>query len=420
MQHIRPTAARQDIGCAQRAGSVSWQVGESLGRGLVMAAANTFLGLPNLIRHFRGQEPRWLWIPGHAERRDTARKQAVRELRCASRGPALVTLVHLREALGAMGREGLPDRLRAMPRPEAGYFATRLDRRVREPELRHGAMPLRLGLPLLAAYYARKYDAKIEFPDSHEDSLVASEFALNPRSFIDRLRQGSGDVRHAFCLDGAHSIPVVYMREGGKEAVLVADSQGGHSQIARDIAQAFAKDAPGLRVYEVCGKRQNDFYSCYTDAVKTAVTLTGRTQNVDGSHGRYRVPNLIGELEGRCAEPQHGVRSVRLPAELLKLSQSRQFVADQMRKRGDPALRDDPLGRKLQQVMADYSVKRTVNGEQRQSLDYLRQKGLAYAEIIQIEFYNQQLIAALGADAWTVREQNEFARQMKALLRSTV
>ncbi len=107
-----------------------------------------------------------------------------------------------------------------------------------------------------------------------------------------------------------------------------------------------------------------------------------------------------------------------LPAELLKLSQSRRFVADQMDKRRDPVLRDDSLGRKLNQVMADYSVKRTVNGEQRQSLDYLRQKGLAYAEIIQIEFYNQQLKTTLGADVWTVREQNEFARQLKALLRT--
>jgi hypothetical protein len=56
--------------------------------------------------------------------------------------------------------------------------------------------------------------------------------------------------------------------------------------------------------------------------------------------------------------------------------------------------------------------------EKMKKADYLRQKGLRYAEIVQIEYYNQQLKTSLGDDKWNKARQDEFARQLKALIRS--
>jgi hypothetical protein len=284
------------------------------------------------------------------------------------------------------------------------------------------------GRRLLVDHYRRKYNADIVLPGSDQNPVSHVTFASVAQAHIEPLRKRPGDVRCAFNLGGKHAVPVIYIKERGREALLVADSLGGSKS---DVARALA-DQYGLKditIYRVDENRQLDYFSCYADAMKFAATITGHVRNEDGSFGDYLLPNVLEELESRRKESIYpgNVWAVTLPAELAKLAQIDKFIGAQKGTDPEKRMPSDPKRRTLTDFRDPYET--TVTWKKpgktpadptitfpRSINDSLRHKGFRYAELIQIAHYNRQM-EDLFPDKWPAARQLEFERCLKRVVR---
>ena len=79
------------------------------------------------------------------------------------------------------------------------------------------------GLQLLARYYQKKYQTDINF--LKYDMLTFYQFS--DECIDEELRKKTGDFRHCFIIDDdTHAVPILYIKENDKEAMLVANSVG--------------------------------------------------------------------------------------------------------------------------------------------------------------------------------------------------
>ena len=265
-------------------------------------------------------------------------------------------------------------------------------------------------------------------PDSPLWRETVSSFA---REHIEPLRKTPGDIRCAVTvtcvLEGGarHAVPVIYIKEGGREAILVADSLGARSP---DIALALADQfhSEGIAVYRVDELRQLDHFSCYVDAMELSAKIAGRLRNEDGSFGDYILPKVLKELESRRKQSilQDNVLAVRLPDELAKCAQTNRFIAAQKGPKPKPevTLRGARKRKTLTSFRSPHEL--TVTWKKnygpnvfRDINDSLRHKGFRYAELIQIGHYSRQMENYFGGEWWTPARYEEFKRCLKQVVR---
>src|ERR1700722_4985317 len=105
------------------------------------------------------------------------------------------------------------------------------------------------GMNLVRQYYKKKYNAEI--------ILLPEKFDLN--EYLNPIRTAKIDnYRIAFILGSksGHAIPMIYLRENGREGLLYADSQGTDSEEDELDALDIAAEANILNTYVLRVARQ--------------------------------------------------------------------------------------------------------------------------------------------------------------------
>jgi hypothetical protein len=401
----------------------------------------------DLVRKCTGRETSWM-ASYHAQRlamRERKRQEAIRTAESApaellrARGAdaprprAEVRFAQVLRVLNDMGVQVAEDDEERLGIPlDLDSFYRHARAPHTDARFRSTAQPTPAGRELLAAYYARKYGASVRLHDleSSRNELVG----ILPHLIFEE-RAKPGDVRSAHCFGRAHGCAVIYVREKGKEALLFFDSiehpNNGHPlgvAIASQLERTFPNES--IPVFEHFRSVQMDPHSCFTQTLKVAVTLTRRHRNADGTPGGFRIPGLLAQLrsrvlgraslseaqQARAAASHHLVRA--LP-EIAKIVQSRRLLAEHAGgELGIPLMDSDD--RETVQAFVERHTYRVEDEDatHAQALDYTRQKGDRYAEVIQIEAWIGRIEEFLaGAQRWDDARKLEFAQRMKALVR---
>ncbi|WP_395685624.1 hypothetical protein [Caenimonas koreensis] len=285
------------------------------------------------------------------------------------------------------------------------------------------------GRQLLAAYFNRKYECSITVLDTGDPMRVATELAR----LIRQARSVPGDTRRALSFGDIHGAAVVYIREGDEEAILLADSvptltapPGLHATHLPSALLKAITDLPALpEVYVQSQGLQSDSHSCFTFAMKAAVTLTRRTPGQFGQPGQYLIAELIDELNRNCdldafrlstPVPMLPVQPVPEIAKMFQGPADRRVASEKPVRdsKGMPTVGDFitahtveiPIGPRFFHSIS--AAPQTVD-----VADYTRQKGNAYAAIIDAESWNQAILAEVGPDRWSAEYQIEFTRELK-------
>ncbi|MRD49313.1 hypothetical protein GHT07_18720 [Caenimonas koreensis DSM 17982] len=285
------------------------------------------------------------------------------------------------------------------------------------------------GRQLLAAYFNRKYGCSITVLNTGDPMRVATELV----GLIEQARSVRGDTRRALCFGDIHGASVVYIREGDEEAILLADSvprvAAPPELHATHLPSALLKAITALpappEVYVQSQGLQSDSHSCFTFAMKAAVTLTRRTPEQFGEPREYLIAELIDELrrdfDPKVFSSSTPVRMLPVPSvpEIAKMFQG---PADRQVGRAKP-VRDSKgqptVGNFITAHSAEIPVRRRLFQPRSAApptvhvADYTRQKGNAYAAIIDAESWNQAILAAAPAGRWNEDYQIEFTRELK-------
>ncbi|MBC7381194.1 MAG: hypothetical protein H7346_27665, partial [Burkholderiaceae bacterium] len=280
------------------------------------------------------------------------------------------------------------------------------------------------GRVLLANYYKRKYLADISLKGAR-----SVEVAGDLTHLIASGRQQPGNVRCAHYFGAGHATALVYIREGGEEALLSFDSvERGSVAYAEMLAAAcadLARDGTPIPVFQHARSIQSDTHSCWIYAMKAATTLTGHQRDDHGNHGGFLVPDLIARLKARSVEAPDapGVFLAWALPELVKMAQSEKAVLKHAGDELNLQLMGSKPGVTLQTHLEKYTYDLKDDEEQapHQMMDYMRQKGERLAEIIEIESFNQQIGQQIrergGEAAWSPQQQDLFAQEMKKQVR---
>ncbi|MDI9818728.1 MULTISPECIES: hypothetical protein [unclassified Legionella] len=259
------------------------------------------------------------------------------------------------------------------------------------------------GMLLVESYYADKYQAAISPAYLAECERITSRL-----SKIRENAKNYSNYRDALIVDqgfGYHSFPYIYLKEDNQEIVLIVDSQGGKA-LHRKVAEAMFKQT-GITTYAVEDSYQSDNYSCHTGALAIAKDCVAKETS-----GKYRLKNLLPTIKERAkvALDSPGFYWAKLPNELLKVPHLSQFVEEHEQASERPI---NKKGASLRMFRDRFKLNCggiTIN-------DYLRQKGLHFANIIEIQFYAEQLKEKLKGklkEKWL----EEFISDAKTILRN--
>jgi hypothetical protein len=239
---------------------------------------------------------------------------------------------------------------------------------------------------LAIQYYSEKYKAVIFFLESFRDL----------RFHLAKLDKTTTNYRAGFFIGkiNQHSIPVVYLREQGEEALFYTDSQGHQTEVLSQI-----KKQSTLPVYSTEEKRQGDFYSCAIDALVFLRDCTAFQTNSE----EYYLPRLLAKLKAR-SQPEEAYFRVKLPDALLKAPQQSFFVK-QHKEISHPLIHKKETLNEFRQRYSTFFLGKTQAA-------YLRIKGIKLAHLIEIQFYINEL-KRLAQQAWTPLLRKAFIRQAK-------
>lgn len=313
-----------------------------------------------------------------------------------------------------------------------GPFETRFD---------EGVVLRRSGRELLARHYARKCDAQIRFHDEHSGSVagqLAQVVEFERRIAAEGAREDAvaapRELRaaHYFGHGGTHATLVIYVSRPcrplsppapGKppeieEAVMLFDSAqrpdtDAGVRLARDAPSVSAPGRP-IPVYQHVWGLQTDVSSCWLYAMKAAAVLTGRHRDADGELGAFIRPDLLGALDARrvSGPAPEGVIPVWSLPELARMGQSLDAIAAHAGEDADTPLVTSKRGESLRAFLERF----TYAAPGAPAPDYMREKGMSVARIIDIEDASDQIRRHVGADNWGEQRQAEFARNMKRLV----
>lgn len=282
------------------------------------------------------------------------------------------------------------------------------------------------GQALIAQYYNDKYHANI---------ICESEATFkNLKSIIEEARKQPGDYRMGICLSTfkpitGHTTPIVYVKEGKEEGIIISDSLGTPPVIAEALSAMMTKPKP--HVYTDFTKRQSDLTSCYADGVVFCAIAAG----IDPKTGQYRIPNILSKL--RVRENKGAYSVINFPDEFLVLFQKSAAMAAQEEKAGRVIHKHKSAeGKEIDETLPqhrerytkplteesilqiikkhaddpDFKVSETIN-------TYLREKGHKFADLIEIQFYIEQIFKEVG-NLFTLPIWEQFVESAKNELNS--
>lgn len=305
--------------------------------------------------------------------------------------------------------------------PKAHYIVgTEETYRVTEERLNVTVKLKEEGQRLIAQYYNEKYKANIH--------VAVGKTPGELRKFIrDLTKETKEDCRIGICVSKfvegptSHSFPMVYIREGGEEGLLVSDSLGSGKEVAQLLSAL-----TGIHVYINLDKRQADLLSCHTDAIKYCAMGAGK----DPEKKTYLIPNILQQL--KVGEINEGTYStIKQPKEFLTLYQRSKAMALHEDK-SDRLIQTGEKKRTLPQQRESYTRALTkestfkISAAHSEDTDfvppdtinvYLRSKGLKFADLIEIQFYVNQLKEELK-EFFPEKAQKIFIKEAKRFLHS--
>jgi len=281
------------------------------------------------------------------------------------------------------------------------------------------------GVELIAQYYKEKYSANITIIPTLDLKVgIPLDHLTRIKDHIALARKQPGEYRVAFIVGITHSTPIIYMKENNKEAVLIAGTKGAKLS---DKDLAALQVSPEVPIYMVQNPRQTDFVSCHTDAVIFGKDATGKN-----SEQHYLVPNLLSRLEARSINAEH-YKIAMLPDELLKTSQLPAFVKEHKEQEDIQVHQHKNKPETLNAFRARYTKPVFINEKKDEIMfqgkfqtsndflekyrgddnfteknfnNYLREKGLKFIDIIEIQFYVNELEKAAGQKLTSVEREN--------------
>jgi hypothetical protein len=265
---------------------------------------------------------------------------------------------------------------------------------------------LQPGIDLVAEYYSYKYQMPALIKTWEIEEVIAK---LKAADFLE-IRNSSQPIRIPFLISGSHSAPVVYLKQEGKEYLLFFDSLG---DMYNPIFSATA--FPDFTIYtSESNVRQRDFYSCHTDAMVFLRELTGKDEK-----GNYLMPDLLEKLEQNKIEAGNDLEKnicvFKLFDDLLITVQAPRF----MEGREEQSISHQTVRRheNLEKFLNKYPLDKMMSENKAPTFSrYLREKGLKFTHIIEIQFYVNALQERLG-ERFTKEIKDEFISSAKKIVK---
>lgn len=246
------------------------------------------------------------------------------------------------------------------------------------------------GTKLAAQYYVETYNANISIPDI--DMMNLDKFSLNLSQSIPS--EVSGEYRQAYLIgvNSTHIIPITYIIDNHRKAILYADSIG--IQTPPKIL--------GVTGYAVTDRRQSDRYSCYVDALIIAKDATAKNALTN----QYELQDLLHMLEKRAKEvPGEPYLKVKLPDKLLKTTQNEEFIQ---------AHKENSSAAKVHKEETLFGFRERYFNKTTSQSSYLKEKGLKLTHTIEIQFYINQMIKE--GVVLSEEQRKEFINKSKDIL----
>lgn len=268
------------------------------------------------------------------------------------------------------------------------------------------------GIDLISQYYSYKYHMEGPIKTRYVRQIIEK---IKSEDFSE-IRNKKEDVRTAFLITGTHSTPVVYVKENGKELLLIFDSLGDTS-----MAKIAALALPEIDVYtSISIIRQRDSYSCHSEALVLLRELTGKD---DSNH--FLIPNISHKLEENTVkdslqnEYPCNLHEIKLFDSLLITIQNPPFMEahEQQYKSKEVIHTYKGKPEQIKEFLERYPPEeRGSIGKKPNVSNYLREKGLKFSQIIEIQFYLNQLKNFLG-NQFTEKLRENFITDAKAVFK---
>lgn len=269
------------------------------------------------------------------------------------------------------------------------------------------------GVNLIINYYDSKYHSKIN--SSTDGSIFESVFDV-ANNHLTKIRSKSKtheNYREAFILDPLefHSVLFIYIKEKGKEAILFANSTGVSANDLEGLKE-FAKTCAKENIIAFCvtNRRQADIYSCHTDAIILGKDATA----IDPITQQYKISNLLEKLENpkRAIQIGENLYDVKLPDELLRTAQIFSFLEEHQEKSERIVHKNQTLTMFRDQYTDKNINIRTETNQiiPKNVASFARKKGLKYSDIIEIQFYLEEIEKEYNLSD---HQRNEFIKLAK-------
>lgn len=265
------------------------------------------------------------------------------------------------------------------------------------------------GIDLVAQYYAYKYhmDKPIITPNVNRviEKIKSDDFS--------KISNQQDEVRIPFLITGSHSTPAVYVKEKEKEYLLIFDSLGDIS-MAEVAAEAF----PNMDIYTSKKQgRQRDIYSCHSEALFFLRELAGKN-----AEHHFIILNISDKLKKNVipdTKHRDNLHEIKLFDSLLATIQNPPFMASHKDQYASKEIIHTHKGKPehIEDFLKRYPPEeRAAAGKEPNVSSYLREKGLKFSHIIEIQFYLNQLKKILG-DQFTEQLMAGFIADAKSIIK---
>lgn len=266
------------------------------------------------------------------------------------------------------------------------------------------------GIKLVTKYYSNKYGIDIfmlSIDELKNENDKLPDFNSFVTAILKEMNKRSDQELQTVCIlnECFHSSVFVYFRQNNNEAILIADSLGNYRHL-KDINLISQR----IKTFIIEETRQSDSSSCHTDALVWAREITRKNTT-----GQYQIGNLLSYLEMNSRQTGNIFIVKKLPDQLLITAQISDFMIQYKN--------DYEVSHKIhkQETLTEFRTRytSTVKFFDRDKFtnisSYLNSKGFKFTDIIQIQFYCNQLQDELDTK-WSLELQDEFFTLAKKTL----
>lgn len=285
------------------------------------------------------------------------------------------------------------------------------------------------GIDLVALYYRYKYGTEIQLLRTTNNEILCLEeapFALP--DIISRARSEAkthtGDFRKVYFIETSHKASLIYIKEKGKECVLLSDTLGlpiemvdsKGNKSTNKLLSALSKFWHDKKcpIYFIPDRRQTDVTSCGIDGLISARRIT--QMGKDGQY-KYLPGELLEELQEAKGEqfgsapfyetilPNFLLVTVQSP-HFLKAHQNRQFKNDIVHTSSKQE-KPETLDQFRQRYSGTFYFKDEAgNVNSKEGVLYNKIKGHKYAKLVERMFYCKFILSTINRSSLTADEKN--------------